>query len=334
MQRDHLFNRSTRPLLESSTSKSHYHTPTATIIQPTKKQKPTITTDYKLHGFDDFNYVANQYKNLSSTHSGYPYGSPPGSPNASIRRQLNTYDNESNGYPPYYDDDSGFHTNNSSENFSNHSHSQSMNYYEEPNDQYHTFNENPYQTNKRLQSSQTVVHKKGGFFKEWPRFGSSNVTHHKITNSTNDNAFQPSAEQTIKHQQQYNCNKINSTITASPMNRLLDNGPFIFGVHSQACYSLPAKVKNDSVIKNHSSATSVLTTKYTPIDPDANVDDANDVSKNCLYSCMYMLIAIIIIIINTTTTTSLCWAPDLGFKIDYRNRLVMIFVHMYALRSH
>lgn len=291
MQRDHLFNRSTRPLLESS-SKSHYHAPTATIIQPAKKPKANIANDYKLHGFNDFNFVANQYKNLSNTHTGYPYGSPPASPNASIRhRQSNTFDDNSNGYPPYYDDDSGFHTNNSSENFScrsNNSHSHSINYYEDPNEQYHHFNGNHYQLNKETQSSsQNVVHKKGGFFKDWPRFGGN--THHKITSSTNDNAVQPPCDsqqrqqqqqQNYHHQQQqrqqYNCNKINS-ITPSPMNRLLDNGPFIFGVHSQACYMLPSKIKNDSVIK-HSTATSVLTTKYTPIDPDANDDDANDVS--------------------------------------------------------
>lgn len=303
MQRDHLFNRSTRPLLESS-SKSHYHAPTATIIQQTKKPKANnIVNDYKLHGFNDFNFVANQYKNLSNTHTGYPYGSPPASPNASIRhRQSNTYDDNGNGngYSPYYDDDSGFHTNNSSENFScrsNNSHSHSINYYEDPNEQYHHFNGNHYQLNKETQSSsQNVVHKKGGFFKDWPRFGGNN-THHKITCSTNDNAFQQSCDshqqQHHQHQQQqqrqgqqhqqYNCNKINS-ITPSPMNRLLDNGPFIFGVHSQACYMLPSKVKNDSVIK-HSTATSVLTTKYTPIDPDANDDDANDVSieKNIVF---------------------------------------------------
>lgn len=280
MQRDHLFNRSTRPLLDSP-SKSHYHAPTATIIQPTKKQKPTIASDYKLHGFNDFNFVANQYKNLNNTHTGYPYGSPPASPNASIRHPSNTYDDNSNGYSPYYDDDSGFHTNNSSENFScrsNHSHLQSVNYYEDGSDQYYSFNGNhQHQLNNEIQSSQNTVHKKGGFFKEWPRFGGN--AHHKITHSTNDNAFQQMPEQTPKHQLQYNCNKINS-ITPSPMNRLLDNGPFIFGVHSQTCYTLPSKVKNDSVIK-HSTVTSVLPTKYTPIDPDANDDDddARDVSR-------------------------------------------------------
>lgn len=286
MQRDHLFNRSTRPLLDSP-SKSHYHAPTATIVQPTKRTKPTIGSDYKLHGFNDFNFVANQYKNLNNTHTGYPYGSPPASPNASIRHQSNAYDDTNNGYTPYYDDDSGFHTNNSSENFScrsnNSQHSHSMNYYEDPsnNQQYHTYNGiNHYQLNKETQSSQNATHKKGGFFKDWPRFGAN--SHHKITNSTNDNAFQSSIEQQRQHQQhqqqQYNCNKINS-ITPSPMNRLLDNGPFIFGVHSQTCYMLPSKGKNDSVIK-HSTATSVLTTKYTPIDPDANDDDANDVSES------------------------------------------------------
>lgn len=318
MQRDHLFNRSTRPLLDSP-SKSHYHAPTATIIQQTKKPKPTIASDYKLHGFNDFNFVANQYKNLSNTHTGYPYGqnnSPPDSPNASLRLPSNAYDdhqyqhhqhhqhhsnsNGSNGYSPYYDDDSGFissHTNNSSENFScrsNHSHSQSMNYYDDPNDQYHHFNGNQYQLHKEIQSSQNVTQnqsKKGGFVKEWPRFRGGNNgnntsnAHHKITNSTNDNGFKQLTTTTTSiepmhehyHQQQYNCNKINS-ITPSPVNRLLDNGPFIFGVHSQACYTLPSKVKNDSVIK-HSTATSVLTTKYTPIDPDANDNDTSNVSE-------------------------------------------------------
>ncbi|XP_055305396.1 uncharacterized protein LOC129570046 [Sitodiplosis mosellana] len=302
MQRDHLFNRSTRPLLDSP-PKSHYHAPTATIVQQTKKPKPTIGSDYKLHGFNDFNFVANQYKNLSNT--GYPYGndSPPASPNASLKLPLNAYDDHhqhqhlhhsssSNGYSPYYDDDSGFMTNNSSENFScrsNHSHSQSqsMNHCEDSNDQYHHSNENQYQLHKEIQSSQNVTHnhhKKGGFFKEWPRFGAGNSNaHHKITNSTNDNGFkQTPTEPTIHkyhHQQQYNCNKINS-ITPSPVNRLLDNGPFIFGVHSQACYTLPSKVKNDSVIK-HSTATSVLTTKYTPIDPDANDNDTNDSYRRC-----------------------------------------------------
>lgn len=301
MQRDHLFNRSTRPLLDSPT-RSHYHAPTATIIQQMKNQKSTIGNDYKLHGFNDFNFVANQYKNLSSTHSGYPYGSPPSSPNASLRHQSNAYhDDNVNGYSPYYDDDSGFHTNNSSENFSclsNHSHS--MNYCEDPNEQYHNFNGNPYQLHKEIQSSQNVNHKKGGFFKEWPRFGGgggggggSINAHQKMTNSTNDNDFQQTNESMLKHhhhQQQYNCNKINS-ITPSPVNRLLDNGPFIFGVHSQACYTLPSKGKNDSVIK-HSTATSVLTTKYTPIDPDANDDDANDVSKNSLIATLFHSLSI------------------------------------------
>lgn len=297
MQRDHLFNRSTRPLLDSP-SKSHYHAPTATIIQPTKKQKPTIASDYKLHGFNDFNFVANQYRNLNNTHTGYPYGSPPASPNASIRHQSNAYDDSNNGYSPYYDDDSGFHTNNSSENFScrsNHSHSHSINYYEDPNEQYQSsYNGNHHQSNKETQSAQNATHKKGGFFKDWPRFGGN--AHHKITHSTNDNAFQQSAEQQRHHQhqqQRYNCNKINS-ITPNPMNRLLDNGPFIFGVHSQTCYMLPSKVKNDSVIK-HSTATSVLTTKYTPIDPDANDDDANDVSERNEHKKIVSLITLLLI---------------------------------------
>lgn len=296
MQRDHLFNRSTRPLLDSTLTKNHHQVSTATVIQPMKKPKPSIGCDSKLHGFNDFNIVANQYKKFSNTQTGYPPGypygnnSPPDSPNPSLRYQTNGY-NE-NGYSPYFDDDSGFHTNNSSENFScrsNLSQSQSINYYEDPNEQYHNFNGNQHHMHKEIPAS-TQCQKKGGFFKEWSRFGGIN-THHKSTNSTNNEKNASVQQSTIQsmhkhhqHQhQQYNCNKINS-ITPNPVNRLLDNGPFIFGVHSQACYTLPSKVKNDSVIK-HSTVTSVLTTKYTPIDPDANVDDTRTDVSNKIIVC-------------------------------------------------
>lgn len=59
--RDHPFNRSTRPLLERKAQPQ--------IISP----KP----EYKVHGFNDFKYVAKQYKELNSSFIGYPYGNPP-----------------------------------------------------------------------------------------------------------------------------------------------------------------------------------------------------------------------------------------------------------------
>lgn len=59
--RDHPFNRSTRPLLERRAQPQ--------IISP----KP----EFKVHGFNDFNFVAKQYKELNSSFIGYPYGTPP-----------------------------------------------------------------------------------------------------------------------------------------------------------------------------------------------------------------------------------------------------------------
>lgn len=59
--RDHPFNRSTRPLLERR-------------VQP---QIITPKAEYKVHGFNDFKYVAKQYKELNSSFIGYPYGNPP-----------------------------------------------------------------------------------------------------------------------------------------------------------------------------------------------------------------------------------------------------------------
>lgn len=59
--RDHPFNRSTRPLLERRAQPQ--------IISP----KP----EFKVHGFNDFKYVAKQYKELNSSFIGYPYGNPP-----------------------------------------------------------------------------------------------------------------------------------------------------------------------------------------------------------------------------------------------------------------
>lgn len=59
--RDHPFNRSARPLLERRAQPQ--------IISP----KP----EFKVHGFNDFKYVAKQYKELNSSFIGYPYGNPP-----------------------------------------------------------------------------------------------------------------------------------------------------------------------------------------------------------------------------------------------------------------
>ncbi|XP_037027455.1 uncharacterized protein LOC119068114 [Bradysia coprophila] len=59
--RDHPFNRSTRPLLE-------------------RRAQPQIITpkpEFKTHGFNDFKYVAKQYKELNNSFIGYPYGNPP-----------------------------------------------------------------------------------------------------------------------------------------------------------------------------------------------------------------------------------------------------------------
>ncbi|KAJ6637151.1 Cell division control protein 42 like, partial [Pseudolycoriella hygida] len=59
--RDHPFNRSTRPLLERR-------------VQP---QIITPKPEFKVHGFNDFKYVAKQCKELNSSFIGYPYGNPP-----------------------------------------------------------------------------------------------------------------------------------------------------------------------------------------------------------------------------------------------------------------
>lgn len=309
MQRDHLFNRSTRPLLDSP-PKSHYHIPTATIIPQIKKQKSSIGADYKLHGFNDFNFVANQYKNLNSTHTGYPYGSPPSTPNTS------TYEDNVDVSTPYYDDDSGIHTNNSSENFSCRSnYSPTTNFFEDPinncnsrsnsnDDGSGTYNSmGAMNSNGQYNYNNTTMHKefsgknhtKKGFFKELSRFGTNNHHHHhKLTNSNeynNQQTHQPNQTQSEQRHLHYNSNKINSIQTPNPVNRLLDNGPFIFGVHSNTCYTLPSKnsTKCDSVIK-HSNGASVLATKYTPIDPDANTDDEQDVSQNLFFFFRFFVI--------------------------------------------
>lgn len=114
IQRDHIFNRSTRPLLET------------TRAQPQVQVKKKSSKDHKVHGFNDFNFVANQYKNLNSN-IGYPYGSPPPSPPTTpMRTELNQPYDSANKMA-IFSDDSGIHVNN----ISNLSTSSSTNYYED-----------------------------------------------------------------------------------------------------------------------------------------------------------------------------------------------------------
>lgn len=309
MQRDHLFNRSNRPLLSrddsscSSKNYSHYHSSSvAATIVPKKHGKAQLpsNTDYKLHGFNDFNFVANQYKNFSNKHSGYPYGSPPASPTTSIHQhqQPATHTFNDSSDVNYYDDDSGCHTNNSSDNFSCRSNYSpaAINYYEDAplslgNDYQSHFNGHHYHSNDYASLPVQTNEWNGSaknYYKEWPRFGSINNGHNhpKITNSNNGarNAYQQ------QPQRLYNIgNKIES-IAPSPVNQFVDNGPFIFGVHSNACYTLAGKINNENtVIKSTTATTPVLGTKYKAIDPNEmhrhpDDNDENDVS--ILRSCI------------------------------------------------
>lgn len=117
IQRDHIFNRSTRPLLESR-------------AQPQVQVKKKSTKEFKVHGFNDFNFVANQYKHLNSN-MGYPYGSPPPSPPTTpMHTELNQPYDHANKMA-IFSDDSGIHINNS-----NLSTSSSTNYYEDIDNSY------------------------------------------------------------------------------------------------------------------------------------------------------------------------------------------------------
>lgn len=220
MQRDHLFNRSTRPLLEP---RSHHP------VQVKKKS----STDYKLHGFNDFNFVANQYKNFSSTHSGYPYGSPPPSPTTLHHRANNNSNyadslgNNSNDF--IFSDDSGIHITNTSH-FSNQSSLPAVatNYYDDVIN--NSSNSNDYNYHTPIENRKNY---KKGFFKGWTSHsgGGSSTTPKKV-----------------------------ATVAPTTINQLNGSGPFIFGVHSNTCYTLP-KVNNESVINS-----SAATTKYSTID--------------------------------------------------------------------
>lgn len=245
MQRDHLFNRSTRPLLEP---RNH---------QPVQVKKKS-SVDYKLHGFNDFNFVANQYKNLSSTHTGYPYGSPPPSPTPHQRANNNDYadslGNNSNDF--IFSDDSGIHISNTS-NFSSDQSSLppvATNYYDDVIN--NSSNSNDYNYHTPIENRKNY---KKGFFKGWTSHsGGGAVTPKKV-----------------------------ATVAPTTINQLNGNGPFIFGVHSSSCYTLP-KVNNGSVINSTTAATAMLatttttaaaavaTTKYSAI--DANHIKNDDVS--------------------------------------------------------
>lgn len=113
IQRDHIFNRSTRPLLEPKSQ-----------AQPQVKKKSS--KEFKVHGFNDFNFVANQYKNLNSN-VGYPYGSPPPSPTIPLANDTDRICGNGNKMDLVFHDDSGIHVNN----ISNLSTSSSVNYYED-----------------------------------------------------------------------------------------------------------------------------------------------------------------------------------------------------------
>lgn len=224
MQRDHIFNRSTRPLLDSSDY--HYS------VQVKKKTQ----TDHKLHGFNDFNFVANQYKNLNNSNSGYPYGSPPSTPRHQSNHSTNIDDymdslgENSNDF--IFSDDSGIHINNTS-NFSNQSmlpitSPLSPNYYDDDD----VINKRNMQTNAKRN--------KNGFFNVWN--GSNNSA------NNNENCVQKMGGKKV------------AAIAPTPINQLNCNEPFIFGVHSNtSCYTF-AKIHNDSVIN------STINDKYSTID--------------------------------------------------------------------
>lgn len=237
MQRDHLFNRSTRPLLEPRT---HHHP-----VQVKKKS----SNDHKLHGFNDFNFVANQYKNFSNTHTGYPYGSPPPSPSLHLRENNSDYadslGNNSNDF--IFSDDSGIHISNTS-NFSNQSSlpAAATNYYDDVIN--NSSNSNDYNLHTPIENRKNY---KKGFFKGWPSSGGA-TTPKKV-----------------------------ATVAPTTINQLNGSGPFIFGVHSNSCYTLP-KVNNESVINGSATAT----TKYSTI--DANHIKNDDVSNKSIYSDFFL----------------------------------------------
>lgn len=99
--RDHPFNRSSRPLLE-------------------RKQQPQLLVkkkyDYKVCGFNDFNFVSKQCNNdLNHTYySGYPYGSPPSPTVVTAMDPPPAATTRTTSADFIFSDDSGIHLNNTS----------------------------------------------------------------------------------------------------------------------------------------------------------------------------------------------------------------------------
>lgn len=275
MQRDHLFNRSTRPLLEPRSQHP---------VQVKKKS----STDYKLHGFNDFNFVANQYKHFNNTHTGYPYGSPPPSPTqhqcATNSDYTDSLGNNSNDF--IFSDDSGIHISNTS-NFSNQSSLPAVttNYYDDVINNSSNSNDYNYHT--------PIEHRKNykkGFFKGWT---SQSTTPKKI-----------------------------ATVAPTTINQLNGGGPFIFGVHSNSCYTLP-KVNNESVI--NSSATAA-TTKYSAIDENHSKND--DVSTNFTKTNLFIFnLLFFFFIYFCTQLISTCLSFDRSSFMVMVNATIYVHVH-------
>lgn len=295
MQRDHLFNRSTRPLLDSS----DYH-----YAVQVKKKSPN---EHKLHGFNDFNFVASQYKNLNNSHSGYPYSSPPPSPrlrphdSPSIDNYMDSLGESSGDF--VFSDDSGIHINNTS-NFSNQStlpvaSPLSTNYYDDVISSGNNF----------VAPINNGKCSKNGFFKVWAggRGDGDPV-------KSNGNCGPKMA------------NKKVATVAPTPINQINTNEPFIFGVHSNSCYTF-SKVNNDSVI----NASTIATTKYSSI--DANRLRSDEVSVALLFLrhfcclCVFRLYGgphfIFSLSIGRSDSSSLKWRFCFSYSDDFLNSFFM-----------
>lgn len=266
MQRDHLFNRSTRPLLEVSGKSQAY---------PQVKKKSA--KEFKVHGFNDFNFVANQYRNLNANIS-YPYGSPPASPSPSPPPFATTstpltsktimhteahhpYDIQNGNKVDFiFSDDSGIHVNN----ISSLSTSSSTNYYEDIDNSYQLSPESLPPALPATAAAPTSSLAANAW--NWNRSASERYYQHRGIGDSGcgigaSSSIAPSAttkgavvtSKRSEHQQRFN--------------QIDDNGPFIFGVHSNNCNTnkpmATAKLneRNESVINN----TTAYTTKYSSI---------------------------------------------------------------------
>lgn len=99
-QRDHPFNRSTKPLLPPSTTEYITKQQPFSIIHSNKIKRKSQQQIHqqqqllnaKVCGFDDFDYVTQQYSKFNGT-IGYPYGCPP-SPTAVITNAEFTFSDD------------------------------------------------------------------------------------------------------------------------------------------------------------------------------------------------------------------------------------------------